>query len=46
MQGRPVVVDALSALLVSELATRDQYFIHSRTLPAWGLATAAERSAV
>ena len=45
MQGKSVVVDALNALLVNELAARGQYFAHSRTLADWGLARAAERVA-
>ncbi|MFT3818957.1 MAG: bacterioferritin [Rubrivivax sp.] len=45
MQGKPVILDALNALLVDELAARDQYFIHSRMLAEWGLAKAAERIA-
>lgn len=43
MQGSAPVVDALNALLVNELAARDQYFIHSRLLGEWGLTKAAER---
>ena len=43
MQGSAPVLDALNALLVDELAARDQYFIHSRMLGEWGLAKAAER---
>jgi bacterioferritin len=45
MQGQPAVLDALNALLVVELAARDQYFIHSRMLAEWGLTKAAERIA-
>lgn len=45
MQGQPAVLDALNALLVDELAARDQYFIHSRMLAEWGFARAAERIA-
>jgi bacterioferritin len=45
MQGQPVVLDALNALLVDELAARDQYFIHSRMLAEWGFAKIAERIA-
>ncbi len=45
MQGRRVVIDALNALLVNELAARDPYFIHSRMLAEWGLARAADRIA-
>ena len=43
MQGSPPVLDALNALLVDELAARDQYFVHSRMLGHWGLAKAAAR---
>lgn len=43
MQGSPAVLDALNALLVNELAARDQYFIHSRMLSEWGLHRIAER---
>lgn len=43
MQGQPAVLDALNALLVNELAARDQYFIHSRMLREWGLDKAAAR---
>ncbi|WP_028311062.1 MULTISPECIES: bacterioferritin [Derxia] len=43
MQGHPAVIDALNALLVDELAARDQYFIHSRMLYDWGLDVAADR---
>lgn len=45
MQGEPGVIDALNALLVNELAARDQYLIHSRMLAHWGLVRAAERIA-
>lgn len=45
MQGHPAVIDALNALLVDELAARDQYFIHSHMLTEWGLARAAARIA-
>ncbi len=45
MQGQPAVLDALNALLVNELAARDQYFIHSRMLSEWGLTKAAARIA-
>lgn len=45
MQGDPEVIAALNALLVDELAARDQYFIHSRMLAEWGLAKAAARVA-
>ncbi len=45
MQGHPAVLDALNALLVNELAARDQYFIHSRMLSEWGLTKAAARIA-
>ncbi|HEX6363742.1 MAG TPA: bacterioferritin [Albitalea sp.] len=43
MQGQPAVIDALNALLVDELAARDQYFIHSRMLHNWGFEKIAER---
>lgn len=43
MQGHPAILDALNALLVDELAARDQYFIHSRMLSEWGLAKLADR---
>lgn len=43
MQGHPAVLNALNALLVDELAARDQYFAHSRMLHDWGLTAAAER---
>ena len=45
MQSHPAILDALNALLVDELAARDQYFIHSRMLAEWGLSRAAERIA-
>jgi bacterioferritin len=45
MQGHPTVIDALNALLVDELAARDQYFIHSRMLKHWGFEKIAERIA-
>jgi len=45
MQGNPQVIATLSALLVDELAARDQYFIHSRMLYDWGLDKLAERLA-
>ena len=45
MQGNPAVIDALNALLVDELAARDQYFIHSRMLKHWGFEKIAERIA-
>ena len=43
MQGHPAVIDALNALLVGELAARDQYFIHSRMLEDWGYDKLAAR---
>lgn len=45
MQGSPAVIDALNALLVDELAARDQYFIHSRLLSHWGFERLAHRIA-
>lgn len=45
MQGKQVILDALNALLVYELAARDQYFIHSRMLDEWGFNKAATRIA-
>lgn len=45
MKGKKVVIDALNALLVYELAARDQYFIHSRMLDEWGFSKAAARIA-
>ena len=45
MKGNNSVIAALNALLVDELAARDQYFIHSRMLENWGLVRAAERIA-
>jgi bacterioferritin len=45
MQGHPSVIDALNALLVDELAARDQYFIHSRMLKHWGFEKIGERIA-
>lgn len=45
MQGNPKVIDTLNALLVDELAARDQYFIHSRMLSNWGLEKLAKRMA-
>lgn len=45
MQGKQVILDALNALLVYELAARDQYFIHSRMLDEWGFSKAAARIA-
>lgn len=45
MHGSPAVVVALNALLVDELAARDQYFIHSRMLAEWGFAKVAARIA-
>jgi bacterioferritin len=45
MQGKPKVIDTLNALLVDELAARDQYFIHSRMLYNWGLEKLAKRLA-
>lgn len=43
MQGKPIILDALNALLAGELASRDQYFIHGRMLSEWGLTKVAER---
>lgn len=43
MQGHPAILDALNALLVDELAARDQYFIHSRMLSEWGFSKLADR---
>lgn len=45
MSGSPAVLVALNALLVDELAARDQYFIHSRMLAEWGFEKAAARIA-
>jgi bacterioferritin len=45
MQGNPKVIDTLNALLVDELAARDQYFIHSRMLHNWGLEKLGKRLA-
>lgn len=45
MHGSPAVLVALNALLVDELAARDQYFIHSRMLAEWGFEKAAARIA-
>lgn len=45
MQGHPDILATLNALLVDELAARDQYFIHSRMLQEWGLDRAAARIA-
>lgn len=45
MSGSPAVLVALNALLVDELAARDQYFIHSRMLAEWGFDKAAARIA-
>lgn len=45
MSGSPAVVVALNALLVDELAARDQYFIHSRMLAEWGFEKIAARIA-
>lgn len=45
MKGKNKVISTLNALLVDELAARDQYFIHSRMLAEWGLHHAAERIA-
>jgi bacterioferritin len=45
MQGTSAVIDALNALLVDELAARDQYFIHSRMLMHWGFEKIGERIA-
>ena len=45
MKGSKKVIDTLNALLVDELAARDQYFIHSRMLEDWGLKRIAARIA-
>lgn len=45
MQGNTAVLDGLNALLVNELAARDQYFIHAHMLKEWGLIRAGERIA-
>lgn len=45
MQGHPAVIDALNALLVGELAARDQYFVHARMLEDWGYDKLAARLA-
>lgn len=45
MHGSPALLVALNALLVDELAARDQYFIHSRMLAEWGFEKAAARIA-
>jgi bacterioferritin len=45
MKGNKKVLATLNALLVDELAARDQYFIHSRMLHNWGLVRAAARIA-
>ncbi len=43
MKGSLKVLDRLNALLVDELAARDQYFIHSRMLEDWGFDNLAAR---
>jgi bacterioferritin len=43
MQGSKKVIEALNALLIDELAARDQYFIHSRMLEDWGFSKIAAR---
>lgn len=45
MKGNTKVISVLNALLVDELAARDQYFIHARMLAEWGLHHIAERIA-
>ncbi len=43
MKGNKKVIDSLNALLASELAAMDQYFIHSRMYQDWGLDKLYER---
>ena len=43
MQGKPVVIEQLNALLAFELAAMDQYFIHSQMYQDWGLNKLYER---
>ena len=45
MKGNPQVIDTLNALLVDELAARDQYLAHARMLQRWGYAKIAARIA-
>ena len=45
MQGNPQVIDALNKLLSGELASMDQYFIHSSMYEDWGLTKLYERIA-
>jgi len=43
MKGNVRVIEQLQKLLASELAARDQYFIHSRMYDDWGLNRLYER---
>lgn len=43
MKGNQKVIEQLQKLLRSELAARDQYFIHSRMYDDWGLTKLYER---
>lgn len=43
MKGSKKVIEQLQGLLNSELAARDQYFIHSRMYKDWGLHRLHER---
>ncbi|HIK37056.1 MAG: bacterioferritin [Geminocystis sp.] len=44
MKGKDTVIQQLQKILRSELASRDQYFIHSRMYQNWGLHKLYERT--
>lgn len=44
MKGKDIVIQQLQTILRSELASRDQYFIHSRMYQDWGLQKLYERT--
>ncbi|MCS6764573.1 MAG: bacterioferritin [Candidatus Protistobacter heckmanni] len=43
MQGKPSIIDALNHLLAAELASIDQYFVHSQMYRNWGYHKLYER---
>ncbi|MCW8327193.1 bacterioferritin [Photobacterium sp. SDRW27] len=43
MKGNAKIIDSLNSLLVGELTSMDQYFIHSRMYQDWGLNKLYER---